>query len=874
MKFFNSAACAAALSVICALPVSAVRLTAHRGASYDAPENTLAAFTLAWEQNADGIEGDFYLSSDGHVVCIHDSTTARTGDTNLTVTTSTLAELKTVDVGSFKGSEWADERIPTLEEVIATIPAGKYIQIEIKVGVAIVEPIAQILEASSLSDDQIIIICFNQAVVTAAKARLPDCRVLWLASVSDTSPTAAQILTVLQTTGADGVGTSANATVIDADYVSTVQANGTYEFNVWTVNSGSLAEQFAATGLDAISTDRPDYIRAYLQDTPPGVPVVHWSFDGTAANSSSGGSYYDATLVNGPVYTNGTVGSAALALDGVDDYVSVPYTLPSQGSIAMWYYATPWYNYQSIFDNSCGANDWEMWIDVSGTLNARVKSDNTGRAGYDLDNLNGPNHWYHIVYTWDDILEESKLFVNGTLRDTGTISSSWVNNAGSTFYLGGGNSGNTSCLGSYDDLRIYESVLRQSDVQELFGEVMAVHLPLDGNTDDIAPGLDNPPATLFGNSSYVDGVDGQALELLESGTQVCARVDYQLSEENGSISLWYYNATQSDQYNAVFDNSADPNYWEMWTDTSGILTARVIGYSGRTSYNLNNLNGWNHWYHIVYTWDRTASEAKLYVNGIERSSDAIDSWVDPGTYFYLGGGSGGNTTRNGRWDDLRIYNRTITADEVQGLFAEHRHETVYLTLNGDVVDQAGETNAVTLSGNPQYVKGIHGLALGADGVDDNAAIDYTFTEEGTMAFWYFARGPWYNYQTIFDNSVHPDDWEMWIYSSGLLRFRVDAGIGEVSCDLDNLGGPNRWYHIAVTWGRYGSAKLYINGELRASDAIGVGWVDPGATVYLGGHTGNMPGKGIWDDVHIYDYILEASDIAALAVIEGTMILLH
>ena len=260
MKFINSAVCGAALLVFCVLPVSAVLLTAHRGASYDAPENTLASFNLAWQQNADGIEGDFYLSSDGHVVCIHDSTTARTGDTNLMVSTSTLAELKTVDVGSFKGSEWTDERIPTLEEVISTIPSGKYIQIEIKVGVEIVEPIAQILEASSLTDDQIIIICFNQAVVTAAKARLPDSRVLWLASVSDTSPTAAQVLTVLQTTGADGVGASANATVIDADYCSTVHANGTYQHSL---TVGSIVETAAvAIGANPVACK----VMAYFHD--------------------------------------------------------------------------------------------------------------------------------------------------------------------------------------------------------------------------------------------------------------------------------------------------------------------------------------------------------------------------------------------------------------------------------------------------------------------------------------------------------------------------------------------------------------------------------------------------------------------------------
>ncbi len=47
-------------------------IVAHRGASYDAPENTLAAFRLAWEQGADAIEGDFFLTSDGQILCLHD----------------------------------------------------------------------------------------------------------------------------------------------------------------------------------------------------------------------------------------------------------------------------------------------------------------------------------------------------------------------------------------------------------------------------------------------------------------------------------------------------------------------------------------------------------------------------------------------------------------------------------------------------------------------------------------------------------------------------------------------------------------------------------------------------------------------------------
>src|SRR5689334_354029 len=115
-----------------AAPVQAQLVVAHRGASHEAPENTLAAFRLAWEQGADAIEGDFYLTRDREIVCIHDDNTKRTSGEDLSVAASTLAQLRRLDVGRWKDPKWKGERIPTLTEVLATIPAGKRIFIEIK----------------------------------------------------------------------------------------------------------------------------------------------------------------------------------------------------------------------------------------------------------------------------------------------------------------------------------------------------------------------------------------------------------------------------------------------------------------------------------------------------------------------------------------------------------------------------------------------------------------------------------------------------------------------------------------------------------------------------------------------------------------------
>jgi glycerophosphoryl diester phosphodiesterase len=96
-----------------------VLVIAHRGASGHAPENTLAAFRKAVSLGAAFIETDLQLSRDARFVAIHDATVDRTTGGSGAVHNLTLAELRQLDAGSWFGSEFAGERIPTLEEIFA-----------------------------------------------------------------------------------------------------------------------------------------------------------------------------------------------------------------------------------------------------------------------------------------------------------------------------------------------------------------------------------------------------------------------------------------------------------------------------------------------------------------------------------------------------------------------------------------------------------------------------------------------------------------------------------------------------------------------------------------------------------------------------------
>lgn len=247
-------------------------IVAHRGASEDAPENTLAAFRLAWQQGADAIEGDFRLTADGQVVCLHDETTKRvTGDqVNWKVSEVTLSQLRTLDVGRWKGEAFTGETIPTLAEVLSIIPPGKKLFLEIKGGPELVAPIRQVLLSSTIDLRQIVIIGFDQATVAEVRKLLPEIKVYWLVSykrdkaTSQWNPTVEDVFETLARIKPHGLDTEGNPDVVNQSFVERLRREG-YEFHVWTIDDGQRARMFRDLGVDSITTNRPAFLRKELQ---------------------------------------------------------------------------------------------------------------------------------------------------------------------------------------------------------------------------------------------------------------------------------------------------------------------------------------------------------------------------------------------------------------------------------------------------------------------------------------------------------------------------------------------------------------------------------------------------------------------------------
>ena len=256
-----------ALLFVAATPVSAQPfIVAHRGASADAPENTLPAFKLAWLQGADAIEGDFHLTSDGHIVCHHDANTRKRAKQDLVLAKATLAQVRALDVGAWKEEKWKGTRIPTLTEVLDTIPADGEFFLEVKCGPEIVGPMLEILDGHAIAEEKVTIISFNRDVIAATKKARPALRANWLCSFKERSgqvtPEVAKVMQDLTDCQADGLSTN-SFPGIDENFVARVHKLGC-SHHVWTVDDAPTAHRFLKLGSVTVTTNRPGALRAEL----------------------------------------------------------------------------------------------------------------------------------------------------------------------------------------------------------------------------------------------------------------------------------------------------------------------------------------------------------------------------------------------------------------------------------------------------------------------------------------------------------------------------------------------------------------------------------------------------------------------------------
>ncbi|MCP3855425.1 MAG: glycerophosphodiester phosphodiesterase [Actinomycetia bacterium] len=149
-----------------------VQVIGHRGASDEAPENTMAAFKRALSLGADGIEFDVQLTRDGHAVVVHDAMLDRTTSGSGPVFEATLEEVRSLDAGSWFDPRFSGERVPTLDEVLA-LPAHVF-ELEIKTwGRAVLDSVLEAVDRAGVFE-RVKFTGWNHSMLCRLKARRPE----------------------------------------------------------------------------------------------------------------------------------------------------------------------------------------------------------------------------------------------------------------------------------------------------------------------------------------------------------------------------------------------------------------------------------------------------------------------------------------------------------------------------------------------------------------------------------------------------------------------------------------------------------------------------------------------------------------------------
>jgi four helix bundle protein len=417
--------------------------------------------------------------------------------------------------------------------------------------------------------------------------------------------------------------------------------------------------------------------------------VGHWTFDGqylsttTATDSGSGGN--NGTLTGGPVPALGKTGQA-LSFDGVDDYAevadssSLDSTANSSYSYGMWLKTTTSNN---VVLMEKGANGYMMLQPQSASALYINTSDSVagGWTGF-RDGL-----WHHIFVVYDIVANTATLYKDGT--SIAVVTSAGAGTANNSPLHIGSRAGAYPIPASIDDVRIYNRALSATEVTALYGSGAARinastagrgntsglvgHWTFDGqylntttSTDTSGQGNNG---TLTGGPVPALGKLGQALSFDGVNDWVSIPSSSVFGPPQMTVSFWTKNNVTPNPGTSDAMLVREPagswnSGWGFWYSTTSQIAFWMNSYNTTPATATIAPTQWNH---VVGTWNGTT--IRLYVNGVEGTSGTYTG-SQTGTTNPLTIGTGGTTSYNinGSMDDVRIYNRVLTATEINALY--------------------------------------------------------------------------------------------------------------------------------------------------------------------------------------------------------------
>ena len=657
---------------------------------------------------------------------------------------------------------------------------------------------------------------------------------------------------------------------------------------------------------------------------------VEWKFDensGTVLSDSSGNSISGTLYSTGktlPAFVPGVFGNA-ISLNGANQYARSDSTIASIGVANQPYTISSWVkpNGNKVSDGNivyiASRSDGHGWcvpmlLISRGRFNAVSYSGGTPSV---LSSRTGAStkSWYNVVHVWDpsDSGRELKIYVNGVLE--GSKSQASYDASGSPDYLFVGLN-SPGCIenkaplnAKVDDVRIYDHALNAQQVSELYTRrTVKIKTSPVGNLFGYWPldSYDNSGVfkdesgndrngTYTGTQLPVDsGHIGNAVSLNGTNFINISGTDY-VTFPQLTVSAWFKANTLTGDNPRIVSNShtddpGSPNGFQLMFNNGGTDGFFDVGngskeYKAAWNYPLNA----GQWYHYVGTYD--GSNIKAYIDGQEVGSSSFTSGDIASSMNTINIGRNpfyGGDYFNGSIDDVRIYTRALTDQEILTLYnssvakinnSKNNKITdgliglwsfdgpdINWTTSSDAIikDRSGQNNDGSVFGMSRKnspVIGVIGQALNFNGTDSCVVTSSPILNnlsKFTIAGW------------IYPHSLSPagffgqnDTTEFGFDGDGNIT-GWNQGIGNVSWNAASLA-LNKWHHVAFS-GDKSQEVLYVDGALVSSRS--------GAVSGVSGYNFNIGGCGIWDptgdffngkidDVRAYNRALSLNEIKQL-----------
>jgi hypothetical protein len=652
----------------------------------------------------------------------------------------------------------------------------------------------------------------------------------------------------------------------------------------------------------------------------------YWKFDegsGTNANDSSVNGN-TGTLVSTPTWTTGQI-NGGLTFNGAN-YVSTTQTpltstVPNGFSVFVWLQSP---NADAWAYDMGGSSALNLMTSATGTY-CRIRDTSLGFFSTPRSTINGDGNWHNFGCIFNRAANVLTLYVDGV--SSGTVSTSGFtafDNGGAPFYLGGRSYASGGINGSLDEVRIYDRALSADEANQIYSLTTPTgvdtglkgHWSFDGadvsgTTASDRSGSGNN-GTLTNSPTITEGKLGQALDFNGGvGTSNIdmnspASLDDMDLQGGGGMSgvAWIYPRSAYIAQPTIMAKSSLPGagsgHWGFYMQGANNLRF-TKGY--QTTVLIANAPGLvlNEWQQVAFTWNgsSTASSVQLYINGVAVShsfdQDGVGTKLSDAANSFVVATS--DRTFDGKIDDVRMYNRVLSAGEIQSLYNFGSSDKVNSSASQSQgtgrldsglteywkFDDGSGTTAVnsstkgtgsngTLTGStlPTWGTGYIGGGLDFNGTTGAYVLgpsNYTgFNDNYTISVWVKSTDATTNDKKLVTtyNGFGSTSELFYFKKIGINQGIFFSSVGGSDNYIRDITDGN-WHHLVATRTIGGVETVYADGVQIGQNVTTTGTLTMGfgnTTLRIGGaDAGSM--NGSLDEVRIYDRALSADEISQL-----------